>query len=122
MSAHAESHSHHPNYVKVWAILVALLGVSVVGPMTGIRAVMLITAFGVALVKAYLVAQNFMHLNVQRKIIGFMLGMALLLMMVLYCGLAADVQKDYGRNWTKTTGFHYLGAPAHEHSETPGSK
>ena len=38
--------------------------VSVVGPMLGIRAVTLITAFGIALVKAYLVAKNFMHLNV----------------------------------------------------------
>ena len=57
MSEHAEKHAH-PNYVKVWAILVALLGVSILGPMTGIRAVMLIAAFGVALIKAYLVAKN----------------------------------------------------------------
>lgn len=121
MSAHADSHAH-PNYVKIWAILVVLLGVSIVGPMTGIRAVMLITAFGVALVKAYLVAKNFMHLNVQRPIVHFVLGMALLLMVVLYCGLAADVQKDVGRNWTKTSGFHYLGAPAHEHAEATPPK
>jgi caa(3)-type oxidase subunit IV len=122
MSEHAESHAHHPNYVKIWAILVGLLAVSVLGPMTGIRAVMLITAFGVALIKAYLVAKNFMHLNVQRPIVHFALGMALLLMVVLYAGLASDVQKDVGRNWTKTSGFHYLGTPAHEHAETPGSK
>jgi caa(3)-type oxidase subunit IV len=122
MSDHADSHAHPTNYVKVWAILVALLGVSVLGPMTGIRAVMLITAFGVALVKAYLVAKNFMHLNVQKPIVHFVLGMALLLMVVLYAGLAADVQKDIGRNWTKTSGFHYLGTPAHEHAEANGAK
>jgi len=122
MSAHAESHAHHPNYVKVWAILVVLLGVSILGPMTGIRVVVLITAFGVALVKAYLVAKNFMHVNVQRPIVHFALGMALLLMVLLYAGLAADVQKDIGRNWRKTSGFHYLGAPAHEHAEPAASK
>ena len=37
--------------------------------MTGIRVVMLITAFGVALVKAYLVAKNFMHLDVEKPIV-----------------------------------------------------
>ena len=122
MSAHAESHAHHPNYVKIWAILVALLGVSVIGPMTGIRVVMLITAFGVALVKAYLVAKNFMHLDVQKPIVRVVLAVALLLMVVLYAGLAADVQKDVGRNWRKTSGFHYLGAPAHEHAESPAAR
>jgi len=121
MSEHAEKHAH-PNYVKVWAILVALLGVSILGPMTGIRAVMLIAAFGVALIKAYLVAKNFMHVNVQRPIVHFVLGMALLLMVVLYAGLAADVQKDVGRNWRKTSGFHYLGAPAHPTAEVTGAK
>ena len=121
MSEQTEAHAH-PNYVKVWAILVALLGVSILGPLTGIRAVMLITAFGIALVKAYLVAKNFMHVNVQKPIVHFVLGMALLLMVVLYCGLAADVQKDIGRNWTKTSGFHYLGTPAHESSEPPAAK
>ena len=48
--APAEEH-HHPNYVKVWAILTALLVVSVTGPMLGIRTVTLIAAFGIALVR-----------------------------------------------------------------------
>ena len=56
MSEHA-----HPNYVKIWAILLGLLAVSVAGPFLGIWWVTLITAFGVALVKAYLVSANFMR-------------------------------------------------------------
>ena len=40
------SEYHHPNYVRVWAILVALLCVSVAGPFLGIPAVTLITADG----------------------------------------------------------------------------
>jgi caa(3)-type oxidase subunit IV len=120
MTAHA--HAHHVNYVKIWAILVALLGVSIVGPLTGIRAVMLITAFGVALVKAYLVAKNFMHVNVEKPVVHVALGMVLLLMVVLYAGLAVDVQKDRGAQWRKTPGFHYLGTPAHEPGAPPAEK
>ena len=77
MSEHA--HARHRNYVKIWAILVGLLFLSVLGPMTGIRTVMLITAFGVALVKAYMVAKNFMHVDVEKPIVHFLLAAALVL-------------------------------------------
>ena len=60
-----ETHVHHPNYIKIWAILVALLFVSVLGSMSHIRDVVLIAAFGVAIIKAYLVAKNFMHVTVE---------------------------------------------------------
>jgi hypothetical protein len=33
----SEAHIHHPNYLKVWAILVVLLIASVMAPLTGIR-------------------------------------------------------------------------------------
>jgi len=39
--------------------------------MFGIKVVTLITAFGIALVKAYLVAKNFMHINVERRFIPY---------------------------------------------------
>src|SRR4030095_7096799 len=95
MHAHAEAHeaphaahgAHHRNYVKIWAILTALLVVSVTGPMLGIRVVTLITAFGIALVKAYLVAKNFMHLDVEKPIVHWVLGLALILMVMLYAGV-----------------------------------
>lgn len=122
MSGHAETQTHHTNYVKIWAILVGLLVISVLGPLTGIRAVMLITAFGIALVKAYLVAKNFMHLNVEKKVVHYALGGMLLLMTLLYVGLAADVQKDRGAQWTKSPGFHYLGTPVPVAGERPEKK
>src|SRR5512138_1973604 len=93
---HGEGHAaagHHRNYVKIWAVLVALLVVSVIGPMTGIRVVMLVTAFGIALVKAYIVARNFMHLDVEKPIVHWSLGLALVFMVLLYAGVAPDVQK-----------------------------
>ncbi len=111
--AHAEHH-HHPNYVRVWAILVGLLVVSVLGPMLGIRAVTLIAAFGIALVKAYMVARNFMHLNVEKPIIHWVLGLALVIMVLLYAGVSPDVGRDTGERWKKTAGWHHLGGPAHE--------
>jgi caa(3)-type oxidase subunit IV len=87
-----ETHVHHPNYVKIWAILVGLLIVSVIGSMSHVRAVLLIAAFGVAIVKAYLVARNFMHINVE---------MCLLFIAILFAGVAPDVMKHGGENWNK---------------------
>ena len=117
MSTHAEAHetqhsgghvAHHRNYVKIWAILSGLLVVSVLGPMVGIRVVTLIAAFGVALVKAYLVAKNFMHLDIEKPIVGWLLAVALILMVVLYAGVAPDVEKSKGQGWEKTAGYHYM--------------
>ena len=55
----SEQH-HHPNYKKIYITLVILLAISVAGPHLGIVWLTLITAFGIALVKANLVVQNFM--------------------------------------------------------------
>jgi caa(3)-type oxidase subunit IV len=96
-----EAHVQHPNYVKVWAILVALLIVSVLGSMSHIREVVLIAAFGVAVVKAYLVASNFMHLNVEKRWVPYLLIMCLLFVAILFAGVAPDVMKHAGQNWTK---------------------
>jgi caa(3)-type oxidase subunit IV len=96
-----ETHAHHPNYVKIWAILVVLLIVSVAGSMSHIREVVLIAAFGVALVKAYLVAKNFMHLNVEKRWVPYLLIMCLLFVGVLFAGVAPDVMKRSGLHWTK---------------------
>ena len=97
---------HHTNYVKIWAILLVLLVISVFGPMLDIRVVTLITAFGIALVKAYLVAKHFMHLDVEKPIVHWALGSALIIMVLLFAGVAPDVMKDEGSGWAKDEGFH----------------
>lgn len=118
MSAHADAHGHHhPNYVRIWAILVGLLVVSVVGPMLGIRIVTLLAAFGIALVKAYMVAKNFMHLNVEKRFVHWALALALVFMVLLYAGVSPDVGRDSGQRWVKDAGWHHLGGPAAEHAE-----
>jgi caa(3)-type oxidase subunit IV len=96
-----EAHAQHPNYVKVWAILVMLLIVSVIGSMSHIREVVLVAAFGVALVKAFLVAKNFMHVNIEKRWVPYLLIMCLLFIAILFAGVAPDVMKHSGLNWTK---------------------
>lgn len=94
--------AHHPSYVKVWAILLALLVVSVAGPMLGIRVVTLITAFGIAVVKAYLVAKNFMHIDLERKWIAYLLLAMVGIMVLMVLAISPDVLKHDGRNWENT--------------------
>src|SRR5215831_20529207 len=104
---HPAGHAPHRNYVKIWGILTFLLVVSVTGPMIGIRVVTLIAAFGVALVKAYMVAKNFMHLDIEKPIVKWILLVALALMVLLYGALAPDIQKGSGQGWKKDAGFHH---------------
>ena len=97
MSEHA-THTH-PNYVKIWAILVVLLCVSLLGPVIGLWWLTLITAFGVAVVKATMVAAYFMHLNIEKMYVKYLLLILLALILVLFAGVAPDVMKHAGQNW-----------------------
>jgi caa(3)-type oxidase subunit IV len=109
MSEHAYAHGgsesshetdHGPGfYIKIWALLLVLLIVSILGPMFGHVWVTLITAFGIAVVKAGIVAAYFMHLNVEKKYIWYLLSTMLLLMVLMFMGIAPDVLKHTGQNW-----------------------
>jgi caa(3)-type oxidase subunit IV len=101
-----ESHVHHPNYVKIWAALVVLLILSVLGSMSSIRAAVLIAAFGVALIKAYLVAKNFMHVSVEKKWIPYLLIVCLAFVAILFAGVAPDVMKHSGLHWENNAAQH----------------
>src|SRR5258707_15658325 len=115
-----EAHVQHPNYVRIWAILVALLLVSVVGSLSHIRDVVLIAAFGVALVKAYLVAKNFMHVNVEKRWVPYLLIMCLAFIVIFFAGVAPDVMKHDGLRWSNDAAKHAVEtgtqteAPKHE--------
>jgi caa(3)-type oxidase subunit IV len=96
-----EEHTHHGDYVRIWAILVVLLVISVAGPFFGHPVVTLVTAFGIALVKAYLVAKNFMHINVAPRYVAYLVGTMLMFMLLFFAGAAPDVMKSDGTNWNK---------------------
>ncbi len=127
MSEAEAAHVHHPNYVKIWGILCVLLVISVAGPFLEIQVVTLITAFGIAIVKAYLVAANFMHLNVEKRYIVYLLTTMLVFMLLFFSAVAPDVMKHEGTNWVKPM---VLTAPppghdgddhAEEHEADPGA-
>lgn len=103
------------HYVKIWAILLALLVISVVGPMAEIRTLTLITAFGIAVVKAFLVAKHFMHLNLEKHFVSYFLGAMLLISVLFYYGTAADVMKPSGQNWYKNIGVEEASHPEMGH-------
>ena len=101
--AHAPGdHASHPDsfYIKIWGVLLVLLVVSVIGPEIGIRVVTLFTAFGIAVVKAYLVIKNFMHLGVEKKYVGYLLLTMLALMVLMVGGVGPDVLRHDGTRWS----------------------
>jgi len=115
--AEHEEHSGHgqAHYVRIWGILLVLLAISILGPIlaphiegaaAGVGAhfvkgwmIVLMTAFGIAVYKAYLVAANFMHLNIEKRYITYLLATMLTLMLLFFAGTSPDVMKHKGQNW-----------------------
>jgi caa(3)-type oxidase subunit IV len=111
---HGDAAAHERHYVVIWAILLVLLLISFAGPIVGeklhaggsitvhtARVITLITAFGIAVYKAWLVAKNFMHVTVQPRYVVYMLATALVFMLLLYAGAAPDVMEHEGAHWAK---------------------
>jgi caa(3)-type oxidase subunit IV len=94
---------HQVNYAKIYVTLLILFAISVLGPfigeITGITLITLITAFGIAFVKANLVIQNFMHLRWEKKIMKWVLMASLVVMALFVAGVAPDVYNHEGDNW-----------------------
>lgn len=95
---HAEHHSAS-RYINIWWVLVGLLIISVLGPMAEIKWLTLITAFGIALIKATMVCAYYMHLNVEKRYIWYLLLTVVVFMLILFSGLAPDIMRDEGTNW-----------------------
>ena len=92
---------HHTDYMKIYYILMVLLVISIVGPLFEIRVVTLITAFGVACVKAWLVADKFMHIRQMPAFVSYIVVTCLVFMLLFFTATAPDVMQDQGRNWEK---------------------
>ena len=95
------SEEHHTNYIKIWGILVVLLCVSVIGPMFEIQWLTLVTAFGIAVVKAVIVARKFMHIDLEPRFVTYMAVTALVFILLFFAGTSPDVMRDTGSGWTK---------------------
>jgi caa(3)-type oxidase subunit IV len=113
MSEHAaHADHHHVNYIRIWQILLVLLVISVAGPFLEIQAVTLVTAFGIAIIKAYLVAKNFMHLNLEPRYAVYLLLTMLVFVFLFFAAVAPDVMKHEGQNWVKPR-IEVVEAPVH---------
>jgi len=125
-TANTESHEYHSHaslYVKIWAVLLVLLVISVLGPMLEIPALTLITAFGIAIVKASLVVKFFMHLDLEPKFIWYILTVSLSFMALFFFAVAPDVMNHEGTNWDNVAAKAAVergmeaGDPAQHHAE-----
>ena len=112
--SHSEAHHSASYYIRIYWILAALLVVSIVGPLyadadfipkalTG--TIVLVTAFGVAIVKTIMVAGKFMHLDVEKKFVWWLLITCLVAMFICFAGLAPDIMNDRGANWINHNDF-----------------
>ncbi len=116
MAGHSEDKGLFGNhYVRIYAVLLVLLAISIVGPVVGGAldtqvevfgrqfslgiVITLVTAFGIAVVKAWLVIKNFMHLTIERVIPKLFLAASVLLLALFWGGVAPDVQLHQGRMW-----------------------
>jgi caa(3)-type oxidase subunit IV len=97
--AHTAPRHGHPPYVRIYLVLLALLAVSLIGPTFGLPLLTLVTAFGIAIVKATMVAAYFMHLNIEERYVWYILLVMLGFMLVMFAGIAPDVMLPGGQNW-----------------------
>lgn len=98
---HGDAAAHEAHYKKIWVVLLVLLLISFAGPFLEIRVVTMVTAFGIAVVKAWLVAKHFMHVTAQPKFVMYLMGTCLVFMLLFFAGTAPDVMEHEGANWTK---------------------
>lgn len=115
------SATHHVNYKKIYIALLVLLAISIAGPMAGIPWLTLITAFGIAIVKATLVVQNFMHLKWEQKIMKWVLLASVVIVGLFWAAVRPDVGAHRGRNWVNNAAAAAVarGIPAPDHGEAP---
>lgn len=104
------------DYIKIWLLLLVLLVISILGPMLEIKILTLITAFGIAIVKALLVAAYFMHLNIEKRYVWYLLITMLLMVGLFFAGTASDIMKPDGRNWVNSSAQQLI-SPVESSSE-----
>ena len=122
-AGHGED-AHLKLYFKIYVTLLVLFMISVAGPVVGglvhSKGLVLVTAFGIALVKAYLVCAHFMHLNIEKRYVGYLLTTAVVFMFLFYAGAAPDIMEHHGRNWRNVAAQTEVGRAMKEHADHAG--
>ncbi len=119
----ADAHPHHEHhghgtmhYVKIYLLLLVLFAISVAGPMLEIRVLTIITAFGIAFVKALIVCAYFMHLKIEKRFVHYVLYAMLLAVAMFFLGVMTDLMKPTGQNWVKDSAIKLI----EDHKNNPG--
>ncbi len=86
----------HPNYSRVWAVLVALLVVGVAVGYVGHAVLATALVFSVAFLKAFLVAANYMHLRFEPWFVRFIVLGGLVCVLIVLVSLIPDIVYVYG--------------------------
>jgi caa(3)-type oxidase subunit IV len=134
-AAHAhgghDAHAHPDSfYIRIWGILLVMLVISVAGPEIAHRVVsnetvafiiVLFTAFGIAIVKAYMVVKNFMHIGVEKKYVSYILVTMLVLMGLMLGGVGPDVLRHEGHRWVNQAAKDYKLPEAAGHGDAHGA-
>jgi caa(3)-type oxidase subunit IV len=125
-----DAHAHPDSfYIRIWGILLVMLVISVAGPELAHRVVsnetvafviVLFTAFGIAIVKAYMVVKNFMHIGVEKKYVGYLLITMLVLMALMIGGVGPDVLRHEGHRWVNQAAKDYKLPGSASHGDAHG--
>ncbi|HWP58581.1 MAG TPA: cytochrome C oxidase subunit IV family protein [Candidatus Acidoferrales bacterium] len=81
---------HRPDYFRVWVWLVLLVIVSTSASLVLPKSAALLLIFTVALVKALLVALNYMHLKYEKPLLYALAAAPLLIVVILFFALFPD--------------------------------
>ncbi len=84
------AHKNRPNYFLIWSGLMFLVMVSLGASLTLPKRAALLLIFTVAVIKALLVALNFMHLRYEKLLLYALAIVPLLIVAVLFFALFPD--------------------------------
>jgi caa(3)-type oxidase subunit IV len=108
-----QAHGHNPvsHYLTIWFSVVVLFGISVaVAQVSESRPLVLVVAFGIAIIQIYLVAAYFMHLKGEKTYISYLLISMLLALSMLYWGTSDDVERTSGLFWKASDTIQIINA------------
>ena len=114
--AHGHDDNHDKHYIHIWKVLCVLLVISVLGPELEIQVITLITAFGIAIVKAYLVCKHFMHVDLEKPVIHYLMIVSLMLLVLFFSAISPDVMNHEGTNWVNEAARTEVADRIREHS------
>jgi caa(3)-type oxidase subunit IV len=87
---------HRIPYVKLWYVLVAALGVSLLLAWLEHAQIAAALIFGIAIAKAAIVAMYYMHLRYEPRYVIVVVLAGLACLLILFTGLMLDIVHVYG--------------------------